>query len=550
MELVYLWVENYKNIDNQGFNFSPRFTCDYDGKELTIKENNDYIENFFGDNINVTAIVGENGSGKSSVLEIILDSIPKLDCQIYQDKNIYVFSHKGKFYKQHSSQLNIKSNIEIIKIKEDNFRFYDNFMCSSITNDYIKFLNRDEDFLTIVEKKYNSNYNYINKVLILNSKYKYIFNEMIDRFFIPSQLIISVKEDILKEYAKNNKQVQEKIESLKDKTLFNKIKIIIEIFKTKGMTNIFDSLLMSYKIDESLLRKIPHLIKDNTDTNTYKLDITQIDDDMFNFIEELPNIFEINFIDKNNINFNQLSYGEKQLLIQLHLIIYHSSKEKYITYWHDLQTHETDDIPTKIHSHLILLDEVELGLHPNWQKNIILYLIDILKIIKINFQIIITSHSPFLLSDIPKQNIIFLDKDEKGNCKVIDGLKEKKQTFGANIHTLLSDSFFMDDGLMGEFAKRKIDDLINYLNDGKSTIKDNDQAQKLLNIIGEPIIKNQLQRMLDSKRLSKIDAISQKIKDMSYELAVLKEYQSKIVKDELRDKGKKQYKERFIDDKD
>ena len=29
MELVYLWVDNYKNIRNQGFNFSPRFECEY-----------------------------------------------------------------------------------------------------------------------------------------------------------------------------------------------------------------------------------------------------------------------------------------------------------------------------------------------------------------------------------------------------------------------------------------------------------------------------------------------------------------------------------------
>ena len=67
MELVYLWVEDYKNIKKQGFNFSPRFECNYnkDTKELTIDEKDDYLENFFGENINVTAIVGENGSGKS-----------------------------------------------------------------------------------------------------------------------------------------------------------------------------------------------------------------------------------------------------------------------------------------------------------------------------------------------------------------------------------------------------------------------------------------------------------------------------------------------------
>ena len=33
MELVYLWVEEYKNIIGQGFNFSPRFECSYDEKK-------------------------------------------------------------------------------------------------------------------------------------------------------------------------------------------------------------------------------------------------------------------------------------------------------------------------------------------------------------------------------------------------------------------------------------------------------------------------------------------------------------------------------------
>ncbi len=64
MELVYLWVEEYKNIHKQGFNFSPKFNCDFDGETLTIKDNVDengnkqYIDDFFGENINITAIVG------------------------------------------------------------------------------------------------------------------------------------------------------------------------------------------------------------------------------------------------------------------------------------------------------------------------------------------------------------------------------------------------------------------------------------------------------------------------------------------------------------
>jgi ABC-type transport system involved in cytochrome bd biosynthesis fused ATPase/permease subunit len=77
MELVYLWVDNYKNIAKQGFNFSPRFRCEYDEEknELEIIDKDEtrefYPKNFFGDNINVTAIVGKNGSGKSSLLQLL-----------------------------------------------------------------------------------------------------------------------------------------------------------------------------------------------------------------------------------------------------------------------------------------------------------------------------------------------------------------------------------------------------------------------------------------------------------------------------------------------
>ena len=52
-ELIYLWVEKYKNIENEGFNFSPRFKCEYknDTKVLTIDENKEYAS-IFPDNIN------------------------------------------------------------------------------------------------------------------------------------------------------------------------------------------------------------------------------------------------------------------------------------------------------------------------------------------------------------------------------------------------------------------------------------------------------------------------------------------------------------------
>ncbi|OCL92009.1 hypothetical protein [Aliarcobacter thereius] len=53
--------------------------------------------------------------------------------------------------------------------------------------------------------------------------------------------------------------------------------------------------------------------------------------------------------------------------------------------------------------------------------------------------------------------MIFLEKG-----KQVYPFEDGKQTFGANIHTLLSHGFFMKKGLMGEFAKEKIQSIIKY----------------------------------------------------------------------------------------
>ena len=64
MELIYIWIKDYKNIQNQGFNFSPRWRFDYDVDSgvLDVKDRNDtVIEDVFGERIvNVTAIVGKS----------------------------------------------------------------------------------------------------------------------------------------------------------------------------------------------------------------------------------------------------------------------------------------------------------------------------------------------------------------------------------------------------------------------------------------------------------------------------------------------------------
>ena len=145
---------------------------------------------------------------------------------------------------------------------------------------------------------------------------------------------------------------------------------------------------------------------------------------------------------------------------------------------------------------LLLIDEIDLYLHPEWQRQI---LNDLLTAIQEEFprnyfQIIITSHSPIILSDIPQENSIFLKRNEDG--KIVQD-KHGIQTFGANIYTLYKDAFFIKDGLaMGSFARGKINSWIEEIKEGGT---DADDIKKKLELIGEPIIRKRLEKIAQER---------------------------------------------------
>ncbi len=173
----------------------------------------------------------------------------------------------------------------------------------------------------------------------------------------------------------------------------------------------------------------------------------------------------------------------------------------------------------KNESILVILDEAESNFHPNWQRKFVDEINRYLPIVfpKKSIQIILTSHSPFILSDLPKENVIFLKKGEDGKCQVVDGLNDMKQTFGANIHTLLSDGFFMD-GLMGDFAKEKIDKVIRFLNNElkQGEKMTDEEAEKIIQMIGEPIVKRHLYQQFHYRKQNT------EMKDLKAEMEKLK----------------------------
>ncbi len=524
MELVYLWVEEYKNIHRQGFNFLPKFNCHYDGETLTIKDNVDengnkqYIDNFFGDKINVTVIVGKNGSGKSSVLEILkilgknnyATSLPAV-LFVKEKENYYYISMEDNPYF-------IVKNEKKIELKKYGLQINVITHTSDILNWFLLF-NQDDRIYDLDNNMSLQSYKYSVPIDDLYwdtfkldiMKYRTISQTMIAKYFFTKNEIEFFKPDMYAVHCKNTYLIRNIVEvvSYFSEDDMNTIKRNVEDLisscndcQIKIKIYLLLIQLQSYKGSEA-----QHIY--NAYKNKKLLDSGTIDA----FLKNKTNLLDINQYIVEHIKYDTAySLSEKQeILLKVledeyakdifsDLLQIHLFEEKTRKTYKDLSSGEKDFIfllsfldfyLSSNQNNLILLDEVEAFAHPQWSKNIIKAVWQLLE--NKRCHLVLTTHSPFLLSDIPKQNIIFLDTYKKGdkevkngkykagNCKIVNRLHDKQETFGQNIHTLLSDSFFMEDGLMGEFAKSKINEIIGFHKEVEN-IKDDIKAKESLRI--------------------------------------------------------------------
>lgn len=555
MELVYLWVEKYKNIENQGFNFSPRFKCDFDGKNLTIEEDENYIS-IFPDNINITAIIGENGSGKSTLCELLDERLinPKINVLLFNNE-------EKKFYYQNLNikQINIKYESECLKGND----YYDYKLSIDILSSEENCTGDTENqiFLKlskIFEKKDNC-FDFLDSKLIFK-----FWNTKFDEG-LPS-LNINIEKlddrytgDFIRKINNSEKDKEEIYleifafvtikfiiyilakEPLEGSRYFEMLKTLSNDFTKENYLNLVNSITLdrlentgNYNLILETLQKFDKSVSEIEKLITSKQNINSQEINKFmnsgiyrtfhNFSKNNfhSKIIEIDFITENDFHFSDLSSGEKQRINYCLLLAY------------DLIF--KDDTKYLIN----IYDEPDVYIHPNWQRLIVSDFLNLIKKYLQNIDetihLILTSHSPFLLSDLPKENVIFLKEGKEKKAF------EHKQTFGANIHTLLSDGFFMDDGLMGVFAKGKIEEIKKFYELVKSFedyIKKNkkpyiyikliylikrNKFRYIQSIIGEPFLQTVIKNYLDELEIifkgkkEFLDKEIQRLQDMRSQL--------------------------------
>ena len=606
MILSAIYIENHFLFEKpQIINFGGKYLFSIDeNKKISKEENKSYIPNFYNPYsiLLLSAIVGKNGAGKSSLLEIISNALNSqygfISTIIFEDNDLIYISNKSdiKFNFQndeirlnntintfyYSPYLDYKSERNGFDLSLDNIIREDLNDIENIRKGnervepvqhlkmrtwlrQIEFLNSDIglEFRELFKLPKNNHHKitftrYIididksnDKILFHNTPYG--FRDILQFIYTKTRKeadiinknrpkgfdIIKLQKDLLKNYFLMDFiclfiiQMEKKNNYLTEGSLSVEQNVFIKNHKDKGSVETFFNFLKqhNYKLNNKefkllpieetieLINKVFHFIdnsiaKDERDDRFFSwrdkaiylkendaIDLLNLQNDFLNKVnnyyrDNVDSLVDFKFSQQSKItdfiNFQpseiNLSSGENSLL-------------NLFSRFHELLV-KMNHLQWGNFINIILLDEADLGFHPKWKKQFIksiLFFFDIyFKSLKSKVQIIFTTHDPLTLSDILNYNVVYLDKGN--NNIVFDEQLKPKNSFGANISDLLADSFFVGDGLIGEFAKNKIQDVIEYINDenkrtNKNWITSPEVAKKVIEQIGEPYLSEKLNDM-------------------------------------------------------
>lgn len=201
-----------------------------------------------------------------------------------------------------------------------------------------------------------------------------------------------------------------------------------------------------------------------------------------------------NYNEQNIIPFWSLSSGERQIAYIISNFVYHVVNINSVHY------NEVDvvaKLPLLKYKYInVIFDEIELYFHPDLQRRFLFLIVEALKSIHIEYiegiNILLVTHSPFVLSDLPKSNVLALSRT---NEDVVG------ETFCANIQEMLGQNFFMEYS-MGKIAQKQVEEIFCTYNHiaGNEHINISEEDWKrfsyVTSIVGDEYLHSSLSRVM------------------------------------------------------
>lgn len=259
-----------------------------------------------------------------------------------------------------------------------------------------------------------------------------------------------------------------------------------------------------------------HAEEDNTDFGYVDI-LEKMIEEMLNIPEEYFQKNEIEFFVSKEHNQYLEEFLEKYSQWEKMKNIWHSDIENKFKVRYELLSEGEErfiDIIAKIRDSVVenkeaellilIMDEPDQALHPEWSRRFIDIMVRALNDLKFecDIQFILSTHSPYLLSDILPTNVFLLERS--GNERQLSicrmDRKNGNSCLGANIYELLKNQFFMEN-TVGEFVTKKLNNLareideLNHIDDKRI-----EEMECFIEQIGETIIRRVLKKKLKDKK--------------------------------------------------
>ena len=575
MELIYIYLGNINRpLHNQGILFSRKFNVNYsaESRELTITKRENIEMNIYGEQIqNLNLLVGQNGTGKSTILDLL--GLPRQNrlelLPLRKDKEHNPEQHTWfAVYHLWDNLFAVEGYwIEMLKLFDKESKSWQPCYTAAVRYDlnsghsisepeFLQFVSSDDEderqasdrlFYILYEPERSTNWysksyhipkldascDHIQRIYAghgpSNSNFegsvRYLYDAVHDRQFASkiaskpgTEIIIQLQQTDKSELAHfvdetmeqplsvssshSKKEIAEKLLygnqiSLMDSGSFaflhsHSSEEKVQFTYSERMVLIYLEELVCYFIIEKNIRPVEYLgenkynqrkeyllgILKDCGSADYRLakeiikGIKMIPDCYFvdgtkvsipihdmqneNFLTTLARALDSNEFGENEINhhyyvrlsFVGLSTGEAQYL-DLHAALYQAIK----AYQYKHRSGDTC---------VLLLDEPDCRFHPEWSRNFIQNLKELLNteaFREYRYQVIISTHSPILVSDVVKESIHCLYRNKDGSVSI------RSSNYGlmSNLSNLFTDTFFSQ-SVFGAFAEQYANTLIQDIN--------------------------------------------------------------------------------------
>ncbi|EKP0298513.1 AAA family ATPase [Aeromonas veronii] len=576
MELIYLFIDNYKVIKDKEISLSSQFNVKNENLSFFVSKSS-IPDNFFSENIDIVSFFGTNGSGKSTTIEFILslyeDSLPESASfiAIFEEFGEVFYISEGlgnvKVFSENAEPVRIlKSDLEVENFSAVYFSHaleplavkptFTNVNIINCSNTHLlsrAYLQKYKDVKSQFElfKNVNLSFLKVHDVPMLGSinltselskrlegviatvqSISHIFNEDYNiRFFITNDLpfiydtpesyyqtknddYISLLTNFIKyNFPNRNNSLQKNpisaliYISLLDSTLKKVASIILNKLNSKNSNK--DLYSLKYRDDiVSILTQLAKSLNNDVWYEQINLHLSnllmpgipkRLEKEISFFIDKRYDAYSfdnfvrqwsIPFHDNNDrFTFGVSSYNEFIGITEL-ISNLRSALSNLDIKWNGISSGQYsaltmysrlyEFIPKNAQHINVFIDEGEVFLHPELQRHYVSNLIEFIEKIKQHkskIKLIVTSHSPLILSDLPKESTNFFGYD----------IDAEKSFFGANLYDLYSEGFTVNK-TVGEFSYRKIKAISSSIKNKKS----DPLLSKMIDIIGDDFLRKVL----------------------------------------------------------